>query len=208
MIKELVYETNQLLKLLGKQYSLQKLHYITEYGSDYDEQGVYEEDRYFITTIPNIKKVYTSFWTFGSDTKIILDNEKETFLSSSKYQGRKDVLNIYKNKVISKPLTIKGKFIEVDNDLNEWLLFNGVTAEQLREIRIELLQEEIYNFPFDDVIFDNATNEICGTTYKKKLTIKESDLMKAIADIEDKQTAYKIQYILKKVNDLRIKVKN
>lgn len=208
MIKKLVYDSTKLMELLGKEYFLQKLDYTKEYTEDYDDCGIYKSETYFITSLTNIKKIYSSFWTFGSDTKIFLDDGKEILLSSGTYEGRNDILNRTKNKILSKPITIRGKFIEVCNELNDWLIFNGVSAKDLKKLRIELSQEQTYKFPFYDVIFDNETNQICGTNYKQKLTIKEKDLMKAILEIEDKRTAYKIQYILKKVNDLQIIEKN
>lgn len=208
MIKRNMYDARELMDVLGKDYILQKLPYTKEYSEDYDDYGVFQKESYFITTLTNIKKIYSSFWTFGSNTKVFNEDGSEIHLSTSTYEGRNDILDCTKNKILSKPVTVKGKFIEVDSDLDEWLIFNGVDKKKLTQMRIELRQEETYKFPFDDVIFDEETCEIVGTTYKKKLTLKEKELAKALSEISDKKTAYKIQYILEKVNDIRIKVKN
>lgn len=208
MIKTIVYEAEALLKELGEKYFLLKIPYTKDYSDDYDDNGTYTKETYFITTLPNIKKIQTSFWGFGSDTKVFLDDGTETHLSSSTYEGRKDILSRDKNNVLSRPITMRGKFIETESSLDEWLIFNGIDKKKLNQMRIEVMQEETFKFPFDDVIFDNETGAIVGTSYKKKLTIKEKELMQALSEISDKKTAYKIQYILEKVNGIRIKVKN
>lgn len=208
MIKRTVYNSNDLLEKLGEKYSLQKITHIVSYSDDYDDNTTKTKEDYFITTIPNIKKIYSSYWCFGSDRRIFLDDETELHLSSAKYEGRNDVLSLRENNILSNNLTVKGKFIEVDDYLDEWLKLNGINSKELKTLRIEVLQEETYEYPFYDIIFDPETGEITGENYKKKLKIKEKELAKAISDIEDKKTAYKIQYILENVNNLRIKLED
>lgn len=208
MIEKFVYDSDKLLEKLGKKYSLQKIKHVVHYSEEYDDCGTKTYHDYFITTIPNIDKIETSYSCFVSDRKVILNDGTKLHLSTAIYQGRKDVGSMRENNTISDYLKVRGRFIEVDDDLDNWLKKNGITAKELKSFRISVIEEETYRFPFADIIFEPETGEISGKNYTKKLTIQEKELAKALSEIEDKKTAYKIQYILEHVNKLKVYMKD
>lgn len=200
MIKRLVYDTEKLVKALGEKFHVQRIKTIYDFYGDFGDDEHSETYCDYITSLTNIKKIRYSSSSFVSDVEIHMNDGSMIQLSTATYQNRPDILNKYKNNILSPRIKVRSDYIHVESDLDEWLRYNGLTQKTLDSLRIQYTEETVYTFPYNEVIFDE-NGVLAGKESKKKMKLRESEINKAISEIEDKQVAYRIQYLLERIKE-------
>ena len=158
-----VYPKSTLLSVLGEKFELREVpvRYETEDGNWKEKRCVIVRKNSVETNkpTPKIKLIVANIQTFMSDRVVCFDDD-------TTYQLYPDNLTCYDNQtmnnvvprcstnfLVSPPFKLMFNGIPAERDINEWLIFNGMTEGQLRALVTTYEADVLY-------AYDNVTRVI------------------------------------------------
>lgn len=196
MIDYKCYRLKELLKLLGEDFHVinKESKYIFSDWCTGDEDFKYN-DKFYITTQNNIKEIieWSSLWT-----KIVVkcsDDTKLELHSNNINPDDDSLLRISKNNFISPAFERQDNYILANKELDEWLLFNGVSQSSLDDISVvfQLYPTYVFKGLYEPII---ENGEYRGY-YGKDMKLSEDKIDKALSDIKDAEARIKFERIIK-----------
>lgn len=135
MKEYICYKADELLKLLGKGFKIIN-EKVEDSFSDWVTGDVESEqvNNFYITNKDNIERIeeWSSLW---SETALYLkDGTKLALYSDNINSDDKNLLRINENNFFSPSFERQSEYILADSNLNQWLLYNGVSQDQLYQI--------------------------------------------------------------------------
>lgn len=196
MISYRCYKVDSLLTLLGNGFFILNKT-VQDNFSDWVTGGVDTEGvmKFYITNLTNIQEIeeWRSLW--NSTIVNLTDGTKLKFHSSNINSGNESLLRINENNCISPSFTMQENCILASNDLDDWLMFNGISKDLLDSITVgfNLNPTYIYKDIPEPVI---RNNKICGC-YSQSMKLTEDKIDTALSDIQDVEMRLKIESIVK-----------
>ena len=191
MIVYRCYKEKELLDALGNEFRVIN----SKVQEEIDEDVMMDTNKFYITNKDNITEVaeYKGWWL---TTVIHFDNGSKIKLNSDNINSdEKDRIRIRRNNFFSPPFKKQDGFILANEDLDIWLLFNGLTQEYLEKIStyFDLYLTYVYEGINAPII---KNGKICGG-YSAPLKLAENDIDAALADIRNIEMRLKIERVLK-----------
>ena len=196
MIKYKCYKVKELLELLGNDFRIIN-EKVEENWCDWCCGGndVEKTNKFYLTKRNDIKEIVEWHGLWLDIVVKLLDETSLKLHSSNINSDDKTLLRINTNNFLSPAFKRQNDYILANKDLDEWLLYNGVTEEGLDAIVVEFC---LYpTFVYKDIYEPIIRNEEITGSYCTSMKIKENEIDKALKDIKDVQMRLKIERVLK-----------
>lgn len=191
MIVYRCYKEKELLEALENKFQVID----SKVQEEIDEDVMAETNKFYITNRNNISEVleYSGWWL----TTVVCfdDGTKIKLYSDNINSDEKDRIRIRRNNFFSPPFKKQDGYILANEELDIWLLFNGLTQEYLEKISVyfDLYPTYVYEGINAPII---KNGKICGG-YSAPLKLAENDIDAALADIQNIEMRLKIEKVLK-----------
>lgn len=189
MKQKICYNKHELMNLIPG------FHIISVNFGENDEDTGHLKKGFFFTNRNDISFIerYYSLWT--SQNVHFLDGSVLNFKSANVNVDDNTILRINKNNIISPELNISDDFIESTTALREWLIFNGISEEQLVSISSEFtIYDEIEYLGIGTPIYYPQSNSFGISS--EPLKMSELEIITVLNSIEDNLLRKKIEQIL------------
>lgn len=196
MKEYICYKVDELLKLLGNNFRIIN-EKVEDSFSDWCTSDVDSEqiEKFYVTNKDNIQKIEECNSLWEEVNIYFTDKTHLTLYSENINSDDTSFLRISSNNFFSPSFERQSNYILSDSKLNKWLLYNGVSQEQLDQIAKKFYLYPTYMFEsVNEPLIKNG--KVCGY-YGNYLKITEDKIDEAIEDIKDIEMRFKIEAIVK-----------
>lgn len=196
-MKEYVcYKTDELLKYLGSSFKIINKK-VEDIFSDWCTGNVDSEqvEKFYITNKDNIQKIKECNGLWKEVHIYLTDKTNITLYSDNVNSDDANLIRISENNFFSPSFKMQADYILSGSKLNKWLLYNGVSREQLNQITKKFC---LYStFIFKGVPEPLIKNGKIDGYYGSDLKLSEEEIDKVLEYIKDVEMRYKFEAIIK-----------
>lgn len=196
MINYKCYKAKELLDLLGDNFRIinqkvQKNFSDCVTGNTDNEKT----NKFYITNRNDIQEIEEWNGLWNEIVIRLSDNTKYKLHSNNVNSDDKNLMRIINNNFLSPSFQKQDEYILANGELDQWLLYNGVSQDSLDYITIsfKIYPTYIYKNIYEPII---KGGKICGC-YGQEMEMTEDKIDMALSDIRDIDMRLKIERVLK-----------
>lgn len=188
------YKKDELLKFL-KNFEILHIKYTPSYADFLNPKPEHTElDGYYFTCRSDIKSIeeHKIFW---EEMYVKFQDDSVISLYSKNINSDDDsLLRINRNTIISPRFDCEVNLIEASKDLDEWLIYNGISQEILDNISVEIYLKGYYEY---EGVEDIRLHDGKITTYpSENMKLSEDEVEKILYHIKDERLRLCVKQIL------------